>query len=136
MLMTVPPRFIEFFYGGSCPALSARFADDLVGEVQNVGRQTMKNTGSDTHCERTVVDFSEPIARNVSIAAQRIHSGDDAFTNAALSKIESLRQMSGRFRAAAKAAFDPGAKRHYARRALELAQEAEALARLWGNEAP
>lgn len=54
---------------------------------------------------------------------------DDPLASIALSKAESLRQMSERLRAAVAAAADPVARRHYAMRALELAQEAEALER-------
>jgi hypothetical protein len=58
-------------------------------------------------------------------------SDDGVFPNIAASKIESLRQMVSRLLAAAETAIEPSAKRHLAMRALELAQEAEALARSW-----
>jgi hypothetical protein len=54
---------------------------------------------------------------------------EDPLARIALSKAESLRQMSERLRAAAAAAVEATARRHYAMRALELAQEAEALER-------
>lgn len=54
---------------------------------------------------------------------------DDPAADVLQSKVESLREMSRRLRAAAESATDLRAKRHYAMRALRLAQEAEALAR-------
>lgn len=54
---------------------------------------------------------------------------DDPAADVLRSKIERLREMSRRLRAAAESAAGLREKRHYAMQALRLAQEAEALAR-------
>ncbi len=72
---------------------------------------------------------ASPILQRSKLGGFSSALADDPLASIALSKAESLRQMSERFRAAAAAAVDATARRHYAMRALELAQEAEALER-------
>lgn len=59
----------------------------------------------------------------------RFQPFDDAFPNIVTLRVESLRQMAARLHAVAEEAVDLKEKRHLARQALALAEEAEALAR-------